>query len=237
MLNDTIDKIVGSYFRVVTTEPLFYKGARFDPEPLRVSEGIFRGYTCPSGCGGCCMRFSLDYLPSEKLPAGWEARFTEREIEVNGKKIIVLSDIQEDFVSDKCIHLRRHDGRCNVHGRQPFSCDFELIRISISQEEEGTERNNAMSTRLFGRGWSFTRVDGEKGALCTITEVSKESIADTIRKLERLKAWCDHFQISTVMEDILEWARTGPHVEPLYLNQKFKVKKRKSMTLPIFRRA
>jgi hypothetical protein len=62
---DTMDKIV-NYLSAVSTESICYKGKQYNPKPLFVSKGIIQGYTCPENCGGCCPRFSLDYLPSEK---------------------------------------------------------------------------------------------------------------------------------------------------------------------------
>lgn len=226
---DSIDKIVMSYFRVVTTETLRYKKFVFEPKPLRVSEGIFRGYTCPEGCGGCCPRFSLDYLPTEDFPPGVE--LTPRDISINGRMVRVWSDLQVDHTSHHCRNLNHENGRCRIHGRQPFSCDFELIRTSIS-EDDG--KPNGLNTRLFGRGWAMLRVDGGRGAKCTITPPDRASVADCVRKLQRLKQWADHFQIRTCLDRIIEWAASGPHDTPGYFNQEFKPHGQTTRRLSLF---
>lgn len=215
VLVDSIDKIVTVYFRAVTRVPFTYKGKTYKPQALRVSEGVFRGFTCPAGCGGCCPRFSLDYIPSEELPPDPDGRIKQRFVEFNGKRILIYSDLQTDHSDHHCVNLRKDDGRCGIHGRQPFSCDFELIRLAIT---EIPTRNNNMTTRLFGRGWALKRVDGERGALCDIVPATSETVADTIRKLERLNTWASHFGLKTVVPDIIQWAKHGIHTRPGYFN-------------------
>src|ERR1700733_5042216 len=98
---DSIDKIVESYFAVVTNEDFEYKGKIFTKRPLVVSTNIFRGFTCPIRCGGCCPRFSLDYLPIEERPYVMPAR----RIVFNANEIIIHSDLQEDNSNHHCKNL------------------------------------------------------------------------------------------------------------------------------------
>lgn len=210
MYVDSLDKIVSSYFATVTREPFDYRGRHFEPKTLRVSPGIFRGYTCPSGCGGCCMRFSLVYLPSETRP---ESPFIKpREVEFNARSVMVFEDRQDDHRSHSCRHLDSGSGRCGIHGVHPFTCDFELIRTTMQSER------NLLDTRLYGRGWAFLRVDGERGALCTTTPPTTDSRDDTLRKLLRLQQWTDHFGLRTWLPEISRWVSSGPHEQPLILN-------------------
>lgn len=65
---DNMDKIVSVYFAGVTNVSFSYKKTLYMPKPLKVSPLLLRGVLCPEGCGGCCARFSLDYLPAEKTP-------------------------------------------------------------------------------------------------------------------------------------------------------------------------
>jgi hypothetical protein len=67
MFVDTMDKIV-HYFYGLTTKSFIYKGRKYDPKPLYISPLLLRGYTCPDHCAGCCLKFSLDYLPFEQTP-------------------------------------------------------------------------------------------------------------------------------------------------------------------------
>lgn len=212
MLVDSVDKIVSAYFAAVTAESFVYKDHTYRPRPLRVSPLIFRGYTCPAGCGGCCPRFSLDYLPGEAKPYDLKSRW----VDFNGHRVKIWSDLQGDHNRHHCRNLRT-DGRCGIHGKHPFSCDFELIRASISHVGNG----NGLSQRLFGRGHSFLRVDDGRGALCEMTPPDGASVGEVVRKLERLRRWTNHFGLRTVLDDVIVWAKTGPHARPLFLNAEF----------------
>jgi hypothetical protein len=206
---DSVDKIIQSYVSAVTAEPFDYKGNRYFPKLLVVSPDLFRGYTCPAGCGGCChIRFSLDYLPSDELPYEMDWRY----VTVNRKRFRIYSDLQEDRKTERaCRNLRARDGRCGIHGKHPFSCDFELIRPLHYHDHV------RLTSKLFGRGWNMLRVDGERGALCEMLPPTRETISEVRRKLERLEQWCQHFQIATRIPNILEWVETAPHIEPLVL--------------------
>lgn len=207
---DSVDKIVQSYFAAVAAEPFEYKGERYEVVKLTVSPLLLRGFTCPPGCGGCCPVFTLDYLPTEPAPYELERRY----VEFNGARISLMSRTQEGRTEHHCSNLNMADGRCNVHGRQPFSCDFELIRF-LHYAEAGEAR---MLTRLFGRGHAFLRVDQvSRGALCTITPRTDETAADVVRKLRRLAEWCDHFNLKHRVGSIIEWALGNP-ITPLVLD-------------------
>jgi Fe-S-cluster containining protein len=205
--HDSIDKVVMVYFASVCSRPFTYKGLRFEPAPLMVSPLLFRGYTCPPLCGGCCPRFTLDYLPSEAPPYP----LTPREVEIDDRKVLVFSDLQSDHGEHHCRNLDRSAGRCGIHGRHPFSCDFELIRFIVKREQ------TVLVQKLFGRGWAMLRVDGQRGARCEMLAPDPHSVAETARKLERLQRWAAHFGIETRLDAILSWIRQGPWDGPLYL--------------------
>lgn len=213
---DSVDKVLSIYMACITAEPFEYKGKVYRPKPLQVSPLIFRGFTCPPGCGGCCPRFSLDYLPYEALPDGVE--LAPRTVTVNGKAVMVLSDRQDDHRNHHCRNLNMDDGRCGIHGRQPFSCDFELIRFIEYAPTPKREARAVVTQKLFGRGWAMLRVDGERGALCEMTEADDATKAETLRKLRRLQEWSRHFGIHTKLALVMEWVATGPHSEPLRLD-------------------
>lgn len=213
---DTLDKVVGVYMACITAETFEYKGKVYAPKPLQVSPLIFRGFTCPAKCGGCCPRFSLDYLPYEDLP---DIELTERTVEVvttNGiKQVRLLSDVQDDHRNHHCRNLDMETGRCKIHGRQPFSCDFELIRFLEFSPKPDRDARSIVTQKLFGRGWAMKRVDGERGALCEMTGIDDHTRAETLRKLQRLQIWSSHFGIRTKLPVIMEWVATGPHDKPL----------------------
>lgn len=237
---DSIDKIVTAYFQVVASESFTYKKKTYTPKDIYVSPGIFRGYTCPPGCGGCCHRFSLDYLPSE-VPPAWghhskEAhqihqlidRMAPRSVKFNDREVLIFSDTQADRNDHHCINLDHDTGRCLIHGSHPFTCDFELLRFSITTDPL---RANMINQRLYGRGWQFLRVDGKRGALCEMIPVKHEGdesipawtenwVTDAVRKMTRLQQWASHFGLATRIDEIIEWLNHGPHETPLYIKNR-----------------
>lgn len=207
---DSFDKIVERYFHAVACEEFEYKGKIYPVVPLLVSPLIFRGYTCPPMCGGCCPRFSLDYIPGDSRPNGTPRRW----IRFNKLSYTVWSDTQEDHGDHFCRNLDKDQGRCGIHGKQPFSCDFELLRFHFYQDRV------ILNQQLFGRGWNFLRVDGERGALCEMIPFTPEWKEDLLRRLKRLSTWATYFGLSHSVEEIIAWVKTGPHLEPLLVEKR-----------------
>lgn len=207
MQTDSIDKIVESYFSAVTAEPFSFKGVTYNPPRLKIPTSILRGFTCPPGCGGCCPRFTLDYLPWEDHPYPLQMRF----VEFNGRAVGIWSDLQQkskwaktplEKRAFRCNNLRWEDGRCGIHGQQPFSCDFEVI--GVTKAPEGSTWR--MTTRLFTRGWSMIRTGSdERGSLCELLPATPEWRNDVVRKLTRLQGWATHFGLKTRVPQILSW--------------------------------
>lgn len=187
--DDTLGKIVESYFATLTAEPFSYGGEEYLPRDLYVSPGIVRGYTCPEGCGGCCPRFSLDYILPDGVPEGEKHPLTMRVVEFNGRQVEVWSDMQKDHDNPKCRNLNFENGRCGIHGFQPFSCDFELLRSMNKETVQFTQKK-------YGRGHEMMRVDGIRGALCEMTPSTPEWVADVDRRLGRLELWMTHFGLN-----------------------------------------
>lgn len=199
---DSIDKIVKSYFAVVTKCDFTYKGKKYNAKPLRISPLLLRKVHCFEGCGGCCPVFSLDYLPFETHPEGCSKRI----ITFNNKNIEVISDKQILNKNHHCSHLDMEVGRCGIHVNNPFTCDFELIRTGVFAD---INTPNIIGQRLFGRGWNMLRIDGKRGALCTISGPGDANDAlnirnEIIRKLQRLDKWCVHFGIKSHTSDIIK---------------------------------
>lgn len=209
---DTVDKIVRVYSALTCTEAFTYKGHTYLPRALQISPTIFRGFTCPEGCGGCCPRFSLDYLPDESAPESLDLE--PRFIEINGQPRLILSDMQADHDNHHCRNLHLTTGRCGIYLQRPFACDFELIRF---MEYRDLNHPNLLTQRLFGRGWNLLRVDDERGALCTMTEATEATVAEVVRKLRRLRQWNQYLGIKDKLKPVIEWVQNGPHNTPLLL--------------------
>lgn len=210
LLVDTLDKIIGVYFAGVTAEPFTYNGKTFLPKKVHVSPHIFRGSTCPRGCGGCCFRFSLVWMPGEPKDLG--PGVGQVRAVVNGIERALYADLQTDHKDHFCRHLLKASGLCGIHGKHPFSCDFELIRF-IHQEGRCD-----IAVRPFGRGWSYKRVTGQTGALCDMLPPTPARRDDAVRKMKRLQEWTDYFQLKTHLPKIISWLTMGPHDVALVLD-------------------
>ena len=196
-MKDSVDKIVTRYFACLTRQDFEFKGVEYKAKPIRVSPLLLRGYTCPSHCGACCLANTLDYLPEDDRPEEASVRF----IEIDGRKVKVWTYMNNDHDGPSCKFLNQEDGRCGIYPRRPFSCDFELIR---TLGFEDVDHPNVLTQKLYGRGWNMKRIDGERGAKCGMTPPNAESIAEAIRKLERLQRWAAHFGITTWVPEIVK---------------------------------
>lgn len=208
---DSVVKVITRYFATLTKEPFTFMGSKIAPRRLLVSPMLLRGVDCPSGCGACCRRFTLDWLPSERgklLEHGYKMKFVrERLIEFNGKEIPILSDIQGhgDYF---CRNLNPENGRCGIHLFSPFSCDFELIRTFEAVDDNSPNR---LSQQLFGRGWNMTRItDGKKGAMCSMLPVTPDTVASVVRRMKRFQDWANHFGLkNTWAPEVIELVEHG----------------------------
>lgn len=227
---ESIVKIVTQYFAPMTKVPFEFRGKMYEPKTLRVSPMIFtRKMGCPPMCGGCCAKLSVEYIGPEvkaglttskpyKRADGSTPTFEVRDITVNGVAKSVISDLQKENKDHFCHYLNQEDGRCNIHGNHPFSCDFELLRFSIMGRPN---RANQLNHRPFGRGWAMLTVDGTRGAKCewedTESQLGPEQ-DEVIRKLKRLKQWMENWELEHKVDRVIDWVKTGPHKEPLYID-------------------
>lgn len=186
---DSVEKIKG-YLKNASAE-------------VTLSRLFFRDFSCPAGCGGCCLKFSLDYFEGER----WEefkrlypeqvSRFKKRKVD----GVTVWTDWQKDNDTRWCRNLNLKDGRCGIHKSNPFSCEFELIKL---MDKTG---KTTLIKKLFGRGWNLLRIDGERGAKCEMLPFNKEKIDRDIVLLEELSGYADKFQIKTKLKRIVEFLR------------------------------
>jgi len=227
---ESIVKIVTQYFAPMTKVPFEFRGKIYEPKTLRVSPMIFtRKMGCPPGCGGCCAKLSVEYIAPEieemkisdgnpylKADGTFE-RFHARMIYVNGISKLVYSDLQKNNKDHFCHYLIKENGRCNIHGNHPFSCDFELLRFSIMSSPN---RANQLNHRPFGRGWAMLTIDGTRGAKCEWEDVEQISYVDQkdiVRKLKRLKQWMEYWELSHKVDGVIDWVASGPHKKPLFI--------------------
>lgn len=99
----------------------------------------------------------------------------------------------------------------------PPNCGACCPRFSLDYLPD-EEHPEGLRQQLYGRGWSLTRVDGEKGALCEMTKATRETTEEVVRKLERLLDWTEHFGLKTRIPEVLDWVRSGPHAVKKYFD-------------------
>lgn len=172
-----------------------------------------------ANCGACCRRFTLDWLPSEidNIPEEHMKSIAPREIDFDGRKVVIYSDTQDDHDNYYCKQLNHENGRCMIHTFHPFSCDFELLRFYHFEDQKTPD---VLAHRPFGRGWNMKQVvTGEKGALCEWYDspCEPEWIENLVRRLNRLKDWTDYFGLKTTLPRIIEWIASGPHTKDLFV--------------------
>lgn len=206
MPQDSVEKIIGSYFTSVNAVPFEYKGKVHPVPKLRVSPLLLRSATCPENCGGCCGPYTLDYIPSEHPPEGFAE---ERMIKFNGYEVAVRTISQPTELTqpqNKCRFLNLSNGRCGIHTNHAFSCDFELIRFIKREPSEKQPYPSAnLTSQMYGRGWAMKRVDGTRGHSCEMIPANPETGLDVLRKLKRLKEWTDYFGLATRLPRIIDW--------------------------------
>ena len=170
--NDSIEKVNGYIDNLVKVDN------------ATISDLFYRKFNCPEGCGGCCPKFSLDY---------WGQRWDDFKMEypelvenfehriVNG--VDVWTDTQADNETRSCKYLNMENGRCGIHTVNPMSCEFEPIKVSHNTKHKKTY----VIKKLFGRGWALTKIDGTKGAMCTMGEQSYENVPRDIHLFKELR--------------------------------------------------
>lgn len=206
----SFDRIV-TYFHALARSTFTFQGVEYAPyNQLVVSEKAFRSYTCPEGCGACCMRCSLVW----DEPSSYAA---ERALfSVNGVVQEFYQDAQEDNADRYCKHLVKPAGRCGIYLDRPLPCRFELFKFV-----HGVSASTARAmVRLPGRAWNLTRTDGKKGALCEIIPYDEELTKTHIRDLRIIKKWMDGFNIENDCDTVLKYLETGPHQNSLTISRR-----------------
>lgn len=205
-MNDSVDKIIKTYFASMVVEDFQYKGYNIKSKALNVSSLLFRGLDCPEFCGGCCnMVLTLDWLPDEVQPENTQ----KREISFNGN-VYTVHTIYPKKELGHCMNLDPNNGRCAIHHMNPFSCQFEIMRFLVSDEKA------SLMVRKYGRGWAMLKVTGERGAMCGITEFDEDVRKWLLHNLTLLKQWMVYFGLNPARPNaVIDWVKTGPHMAPI----------------------
>ena len=134
MNKSSVDKII-KYFAALTEEPFTYKKETHKPKPLVVSPLLIRGgFRCLPNCGGCCLNFSLDYLPNEVTPES----AVEQTVEFNGKQVVLKRDLQTGNTGYHCKFLDMKSGLCTIYKINPHvNCFYKIIWLTYSHQVSG----------------------------------------------------------------------------------------------------
>jgi hypothetical protein len=179
-----------------------FEGNTYGGKPLKVTPLLGREFRCVLGCAGCCPRFSLDYLPDEAKP---DIPLTRRDIVVSDITYPIFSYLQNAMVDNwHCDLVDRTTGACTIHGRQPFSSDFETVRF-FQFMDHAVVSHAVVRTAPFGRAWNLKRIDGNRGALCEFGAATEQSRMEAARRLKRLAQWCEYFQIEHRIPQMLDY--------------------------------
>lgn len=172
---------------------------------VQLSPKFFRSYKCVEKCCACCPKFSLDYFPGgrwEKFKTSYPDKlkfFSGRAFD----GIQIYSDFQEDNKNYFCRFLDLSTGKCTVHDYNPFSCKFEIIKVSKLKD------GAILIKKKFSRGWNLKRLDGGKGALCKILPFNYLEFLEDISLLCELNEIGNQLKINTKLTSIINFLRNG----------------------------
>ena len=177
-----------------------------------LSTGFFRQYSCPSSCGACCHKITLEFIENSER---WELfkknhpEFVDRfkRVEISDR-IIVYVDNQKEHKDKFCRYLDLENGRCTIHTTIPFPCQFVLSKFIDNQ----SRNRSILTTTYYGRGWSFLRVDRQsKGAMCKVEGFSYEKLLIDIQLLKELRYYSILLEIETKLPSIISYLEANLH--------------------------
>lgn len=197
---DSVEKLFRQV-SVVSNQEFAAEGELFvPPETLSVTAGFWREYKCTFGCGGCCLAFSLDWLPEEwsNLCSHYphvQDMGESRCVNVNGVDKVIMSIIQDR--AD--VWCKLFDGKgCTIHEHNPLSCRIELIKFK-RQGDKGY-----ITKTPFGRAWKMRSYSGDP-IMCELTHFSDEQfLHNDMPILEQMLRWCQYLGIGTLLPDVIE---------------------------------
>ena len=218
-IQDTKDSLrkVLEYLEGVGKHDFTFQGASFKvPDKIYISGTTFRDYTCPAGCGGCCKGFDKIFFPweyevfSEKYPD--KTHLFEVSRITQDKYYMVYHDdgipsIAKEDTPNRCSFLIQETddpkmlGRCKIHMKSPFTCRFELSKITRIKDTV------YIGKKLFGRGWNMRPLDNEfpRKARCEMVAFNYKSFLYDIVMFEDLLVIAEYLEIDTWLPRIISY--------------------------------
>lgn len=192
------------YIAMLAVEPFTVNGKQFvPPRHVYISDKLFRSYTCPPLCGGCCAAFSMDYAPRDfevfaAVFPQYASRFVLESLDINGATVPFYSNRQSAaprFAKNLRCEFLDGEGRCRIHTHSPFSCRFELLKLQYAPTRETVW----VGKKLYRNGWRYQRVDEGVGALCAMqAEYTEAQYRADMDLFEELVAEAGRWGVATI---------------------------------------
>lgn len=179
--SDSIQKIKSYFFEL-------------DKDILHFSPLFLRTLKCNKFCGGCCPKFSLDYIKDSKRWKKFVEEYPEKVKFFEERRCdnaTYMSYTQVDNIGYYCNFLDKQNGLCTIHTSNPFHCEFEIIKLRGQNEFDiPNERLVQVSKKPFSEADTFKCVDGTIGAKCEIETFNTLAFQ---RDIEMLKELQEHY--------------------------------------------
>jgi len=211
-----------------------------DRDYLYFSPEFYRTLICPTGCGGCCLSFTKDYLKGSVRWNLFKQSYPELVHLFSGRQSngVTLYTYSE---SEKGIHFCSFldgEARCKIHQSNPFPCEFETIKLrkEVNAYRKGFDCTTLHDRGGFGRGWSFKTFSG-KGSLCKFKPMKEITLEVYSKKLSLIKELQEFYflikgypsgKLETLVKFIEENKETilkGNFIKGVFIGKDFKIYK------------
>lgn len=195
--SDSIQKIKSYFFEL-------------DKEILHFSPLFLRTLKCNKFCGGCCPKFSLDYIKDSQRWKNFVQHYPEKVQFFEERKCdsaVYMSYTQVDNKGYYCNFLNKEDGLCTIHTSNPFHCEFEIIKLRGQNEFDiPNDRLVQVSKKPFSEADTFKCVDGTVGAKCEIEGFNPIAFHRDIEMLKELQEhyFCHFLQKNIKLETLIK---------------------------------
>lgn len=171
-----------------------------------ITPSLFRKFICTNGCTACCQKFTLDYTPGEFLSVEHKEGFQEREVFVNGKrKIMVTNDQNHNPICDFLRVIRSSDAKgrpgglgCANYQLAPLSC----ISAPQLQFIQMRPHHTYVLSKPFGRAWAMTPTPQCEFVPVDNWDDLAPEIENKIQILDRFAEWARYLGIKTVVPQV-----------------------------------
>lgn len=175
-------------------------------DTVELSTGFFRSLDCKANCGACCKPVSLEFLKDsqrwDKFKLNYEEHVTKFSEHVDPSGEIVMSYSNTDHKERYCSFLNREDGRCTIHKSAPLPCRIAPLKFI---DKRVSSNKTYLNASAYGRAWAFTRLDGNKGAICEVKDFDYDKFLNDLEMLRELRTYAIKLGVKTKLKYIVEF--------------------------------